>query len=112
MRVILNRYETRTAARDVAQATLASESLPPGQREKIRSALKLRPSQLGIYLGRHRGDGTIGVALKDLEKSAKALAEADGHPVPPDAGFRVGVDAEGQVAGCCWQWYVNEEGPP
>jgi hypothetical protein len=106
---MLNRYEARQAARAVANGWLERPDMAPRSRKSVEEALAMRSPQCEIYLGRHRGQGTLGVPCADLERECRKMVEDAGQEVPEGASFKAGVDPSGELAGACLQWYVLGE---
>jgi hypothetical protein len=107
---MLNKHEAREAARGALAGVLARETMGARTRIHLEAALALPRSQVRIYVGRNRGDGTAGVPLQSLEAACRRAALEQGQEVPPDASFRSGTDGEGELVGATFQWWVLDGG--
>jgi hypothetical protein len=110
VRVMMNRFESREAARAAVAAALETGRMSARTRLHLEAALALPRAQLRVFLGRHRGEGTAGVLAAELEAACRALSSAQGTEVPEGASFRVSTGEDGQLIGAAFQWWTLGDG--
>ncbi len=110
VRLMLNRYEAREAARAAMGWHLSSAEFSERARLAAESALAMPKGKLEIYIGRGKGAGTIGVPCSLFEAACRKAAGEAGHQVPDVASLRVSHDPEGQISGATFQFWILEEG--